>query len=733
MATDAAFDYDDLMGSAGSAWRTRLMWLAALGLLVAAVATGVWWEFLRGGGTATVAVQTATVSRGDVTKSVSTNGTVAAKSSTNLNFTTTGTASSRITKVDVTLGQQVKQGDVLMELDPTGAQTALDSAKLSLSIQQSKLNVLLQGSTGSALASADQSVQQAQAAYDSAVRALGDLQVPADATTLETAQQAVTTAQATLQQAKDTRAKIDTDKSASVTTAQSGVTKAQNALTVAQQTQSTAATSITTAQTILFSDEQAYCSAALPAVSFCPAAATVPISAGDQAILAGQGSSVAKASAVVTANSAYTKALSDNQTAGNGVASAQLALSDANNALTTAEAGPTAGQIAVADAAIGSSQAQLDAAQAKLLTLQAGPTPEVVVSGQASIDTAAASLAAAKAKRDETYAGALPSDVQQQQASVSQAQTAVDAAQKNLDSTKLIAPFDGTVAALNNQAGDLAGSGTSSTAAAVVLNTPDNVVINLTIAETDYPSVKVGQAGTAVFAAIPGRTFPIVIDAIGTNPTTTQGVVNYVATAHMVARPPGGAGANAPVSPPAAGAGTPGASAVTGTAPAGTPTPGAASGTPGAGGRNRGSRTPGAGGSNGGSGALGTPGAGGFGGGAASNLRPAPGMNATITIITAQSQNVLMVPNAAVTRDAQNRVLQVKQSDGSTQKVTVEIGLSDAKNTEITSGATEGATVILPGVTAVASASAVAGGPGGGGFGGGFGGPGGGGGRGGGG
>jgi hypothetical protein len=104
-------------------------------------------------------------------------------------------------------------------------------------------------------------------------------------------------------------------------------------------------------------------------------------------------------------------------------------------------------------------------------------------------------------------------------------------------------------------------------------------------------------------------------------------------------------------------------------------------------------------------------------------------MNATITIITAQSQNVLMVPNAAVTRDAQNRVLQVKQSDGSTQKVTVEIGLSDAKNTEITSGATEGATVVLPGVTAVASASAVAGGPGGGGFGGGFGGPGGGGGR----
>ncbi len=273
MATDAAFDYDDLMGSAGNAWRSRLTWLALLGVLIAAVATGVWWQFLRGGGTATVAVQTATVSVGNVTKTVSTSGTVAAQSTTNLNFTNTGTASARITKVDVKLGQQVKQGDVLAEIDATDAQTALNSAKLSLATQQSKLDQLLQGGTASALASADQSVQQAQANYDKAVRAMHDLQAPADATTIETAQQAVTTAQAQLQQAKDARAKIDTDKSASVATAQSGVTKAQNALTAAQQTQSNAAANISTAQAILNSAETAYVRLSplpTPAVSFCP-------------------------------------------------------------------------------------------------------------------------------------------------------------------------------------------------------------------------------------------------------------------------------------------------------------------------------------------------------------------------------------------------------------------------------------------------------------------------------
>jgi multidrug efflux pump subunit AcrA (membrane-fusion protein) len=263
---------------------------------------------------------------------------------------------------------------------------------------------------------------------------------------------------------------------------------------------------------------------------------------------------------------------------------------------------------------------------------------------------------------------------------VSQAQTAVATAQQNLASTKLIAPFDGTVAALNNQAGDLAGSGTSSTTAAVVLNTPDQVVLNMTIGETDYNSVKAGQTGTAVFAGIPGRTFPIVIDSIGTNPTTTQGVVSYVAQAHFVAGAPNAARANASTTPGAAaqGSGTSGTRAGAGSAAA-TPQASASSAT---------GTTPAA---------DATP---------AAIQKPAPGMNATITIVTAESQNVLMVPNAAVQRTGQTRVLQVKQSDGTVQQVTVQVGLSDTKNTEITSGVTQGQTVVLPGVVATSSATA---------------------------
>ncbi len=121
-----------------------------------------------------------------------------------------------------------------------------------------------------------------------------------------------------------------------------------------------------------------------------------------------------------------------------------------------------------------------------------------------------------------------------------QAEVTVANAQKVVDDTKLTAPFDGTVAALNTQVGDISTTGggassssTSTSNAAIVLNTPNRLVLNLTIAETDYPSVKAGATGVATFSALSGETFPFVIDTVGANPTTTQGVVTYQARAHL--------------------------------------------------------------------------------------------------------------------------------------------------------------------------------------------------------
>jgi hypothetical protein len=71
-------------------------------------------------------------------------------------------------------------------------------------------------------------------------------------------------------------------------------------------------------------------------------------------------------------------------------------------------------------------------------------------------------------------------------------------------------------------------------------------------------------------------------------------------------------------------------------------------------------------------------------------------MNAKITIVTDQRQDVLRVPTSALQRNGADETLQVKQTNGSLQTVTVQTGLADATNTEITSGVDEGATVVIP-------------------------------------
>jgi multidrug efflux pump subunit AcrA (membrane-fusion protein) len=248
---------------------------------------------------------------------------------------------------------------------------------------------------------------------------------------------------------------------------------------------------------------------------------------------------------------------------------------------------------------------------------------------------------------------------------VQQAELSVTKARKNLDKAKIIAPFDGTVAELNVAVGDLVSA--AGATSAIVLSTPDTVYLNLTITESDITGLKVDQSGTASFDALEGSVFPIVIDSVGTNPATTQGVVTYQARARiLIGLPSGAAGA------------LPSGAARRSALAAGTPTPEA---------------TPSAGAS-------------GSAGGADTSAKPLPGMNASVTIIVDQAQDVLMVPEGAVQSQGRNSVVEVQKDDGSTEKVIVQTGLSDGTNIEITQGLEEGQTVVIPSRVATTSAQA---------------------------
>lgn len=115
-----------------------------------------------------------------------------------------------------------------------------------------------------------------------------------------------------------------------------------------------------------------------------------------------------------------------------------------------------------------------------------------------------------------------PLDVRSQELSVQQRQTALADARAKLADYVVRAPFAGTVVAVNVEKGDAVSSGT-----AVATLVTDEQIIEITLNEVDVAQVKVGQPATVTFDALPDLTLTgsvAQVDAVG---TTSQGVVNY--------------------------------------------------------------------------------------------------------------------------------------------------------------------------------------------------------------
>ncbi len=604
-------EYDDLLDDTQHRWRNRFIMLGVLLALVVAGIYALWTTVLSGEGSSEAMTQTATVQRGAIVKSVSTSGTAVAQSTSNLSFGQSG----EVTAVNVTVGQAVKQGDVLAEVEFDTLQDSLTKAQVNLSSAQTKLNQLLEGSTTAELASADQSAIQAQASYEKAQTTLEDLLDGPTSEEADSARQAVLSAESQLAKAQSSRADLDSTWEDQVTAAEKAVDKAETALDKAERAADNAAAD--------YED----CQASPPAT-----------------------------------DPTCRDALANKEDKADAVESAEDDLDTAEENLDDAEDGPTSEDIASADASVASAELSLKMANDKLADLYDGPSDDDLLQAQHSLDAAAAALTAAQSKRNETYQGTDQEDIQSQRDQVRLAQLSVDQAKRDLEKAQIIAPFDGTVAELNIAVGDTAGASSSSgssASAAIVLNTPDAIVLDLSVSESDLPSIKVGLSGTASFDAITGRMFPIVIDSVGTNPTTTQGVVTYQVQAR-IATGQGARGAvfEVPESPPQA--------------------------------RSRPE-------------AQATPDAAGAAAAAETAATPVPGMNATITIVIDQRQDVLTVLSAAVQRDGRDSVVDIQNEDGSTTRQVVETGLTDGTNTEITSGLEEGQIVIIPTLEATTS------------------------------
>jgi HlyD family secretion protein len=472
---------------------------------------------------------TATVQQGNLTLNVTGSGSVAAARTVNLAFQQSGT----ITAVNVKVGDQVKAGQVLAQIDAADLQLALQQAQASLKAAEAQLTQAKGGgATPQDLASAQAQLDSAKAqltqtktgtatpadiasarAQLSAAQAkLDALKNPSQAD-LSTAQSKLDQAQTALQSTRNSASQAKTNAQLALQNAVNALTQAQSKFATAQQNwqyvqdtgadptnpTKTDASGKKVANKLSDTQRQQYYDAYVQA----------------QATLDSAQNAVTQAQ--VAYDAARQKEVTD-------VAQAQAAVNDAQSAVDALK-NPSASDLTQAQAAV-------TQAQANLTKLTQGGTATDVTKAQAAVTQAQANL-------DKLTAPGTDATVAQAEAAVLQAQANVDTAQRNLDEAALKAPFDGVVSAVGTQIGTAVGNGSNagsssstsssstSSSSAITIVDRSTLHIDINLSETDAAKVQVGQPVTLTFDALPNVTLNGKVATVAPAATVSQNVVTY--------------------------------------------------------------------------------------------------------------------------------------------------------------------------------------------------------------
>lgn len=149
-------------------------------------------------------------------------------------------------------------------------------------------------------------------------------------------------------------------------------------------------------------------------------------------------------------------------------------------------------------------------AEARYQQLVKGPTPE-------DIRIAEANVAIAQANLERVKAAARPEEIAVAQARLEQAQSA-------LALKTLIAPFAGTIAAVNVKEGETVTPGVP----LVIIGDLSRMRLESDdLSETNIARVRIGQTATVTFDALPGKSFRGKVTYIAPMATAKQGGTNY--------------------------------------------------------------------------------------------------------------------------------------------------------------------------------------------------------------
>jgi len=519
--------------------RRRSRWLVLLVVLAAAAIGGFFaYQFwFSDSGSNEETFNTYRVTTTTMRSTVTTSGEARAMEEILLSFGIAG----RVSSVGVELGDEVKTDQELASLESDALENQLATAEANLLSARIRLQQIQEGASTAELAAADKAVVSAQAALDTATNDLDDLLEGASDAEMAVAEEMVRSAESALLAAQDNLRKLREGASdAELAAAQANVAIAEANLTSAKGLQTSAMAGVQSAEAVLQNAVNTYCNTHDHLFDICDDLAddfSIPLSnhqinelndsirpeeEPDPALAAATG-------ALIEANSLYRNALTARSDAQAAVDAAESALASAQEALDTLEEGADPEDIATAESAVTAAEQALKAAELQLDDLREGASDSAIAAAQGAVNTAQANLTSAIEAKNDLLAGADQEDIDLQTQQVQIAELAVKQARENLEDAKLIAPFDGTVAAINIDTGDLVTSATP----AITLLTPDALEVELTLGETDLPSIKVGQTGIIIFDAIQEKAYHLTVTSVGLAPSVEQGVVTYLATAQL--------------------------------------------------------------------------------------------------------------------------------------------------------------------------------------------------------
>ena len=332
-------------------------------------------------------------------------------------------------------------------------------------------------------------------------------------------------------------------------------------------------------------------------------------------------------------------------------------------------------------------QEALKVAEVRLAEYLSSPEQLELDKLNAALDSAKANLDYALARELELTAGPLANEINRKEQDVRIAELNLIDAETNLKNHTLTAPFAGIVGAIDVTLGQRIGSSTAVT----TLSDPQSIYIEIPASESDLNQMQVGNLGMAMFEGMPEQFYIVKLKAISAIPTITQGVISYPAEGEILTGQTLIKEANNIASLQgdllkAVGLDVTAMSGLSGGRPAG----GAMSGPPG--GRSAGGAMSGP---PGGEQRGPMSGIASFAGQFMNPKLPLDGMSGTLTLVTNIQQDVLLVPNNAITRVGRDNTVKLKNIDGSIEQIVVQTGNDDGQNTLILDGLKENDTILI--------------------------------------